>query len=115
MRMPSVKAKRELWSQWVELRYPFDSKWERHLKTRQPHQRPPMGHADELNDLRGMRDRSQAAMFAIFWANANRLAADSLQRGDYAPMHRDVPASKSELDPDSMMLHYEQRELGLGL
>lgn len=120
MKMPLVKASREQWSKWVELHYPFDAKWERHLSIRQPHQRGPLGNAEELNDLRGMRDRAQAVMFAILWAGANRIAADSLQRYDRDPVHRDEPTQRrssamvhGDLNPDSMMPHYEQQNLGL--
>lgn len=80
MRIPELKSPRSQWSEWVESEYPFDPAWERHLQTRQPHQRAGVGSAEELHDLRGIRDRVLCADLAIMWAGANRNSAFEMRR-----------------------------------
>jgi hypothetical protein len=55
------------WSKWVEANYPYDPKWNSWLFRRLPHRRHPQGSKRELDDLRGIQDRSQAADFARLW------------------------------------------------
>jgi hypothetical protein len=53
------------WSQWVEKNYPYDERWRLHLLTRQ--RKPVVGSRAELDDLRGLLDRSMAADMARLW------------------------------------------------
>jgi len=59
------KATSEQWRLWVDAKYPYDSRWRAHLLTRQ--HRPFPGSAEELDDLRGIRDREQASSLAALW------------------------------------------------
>lgn len=55
------------WSEWVEANYPFQERWEKWLGTRQAHRKPIPGSRQELEDLRGVRDRDQTADLARLW------------------------------------------------
>jgi hypothetical protein len=54
---------------WADIHYPFDPKWETILLTRLPEERAAPQSQSELNDLRGLRDRNQAAAMASVWYN----------------------------------------------
>jgi hypothetical protein len=62
------------WFEWVNRRYPFDDAWERHLLTRT--ERPQPCSEEQLDDLRGIVDRSLAAMFAELWFHSVEKVSD---------------------------------------
>ena len=55
------------WALWVHELYPFDPEWEAWIRTRGESERPVFGTPESLDDLRGVRDRGLAAMFAWSW------------------------------------------------
>lgn len=67
---------------WVDQHYPFDPSWETILLRRMPEERATPQTQSELNDLRGIRDREQAALLASIWyrirANTERQRAKDL-------------------------------------
>jgi hypothetical protein len=63
------------WLAWADTHYPFDPKWETILLTRSPEHRATPQSQSELNDLRGLRDRNQAAMMASVWYNIRTKSA----------------------------------------
>jgi hypothetical protein len=53
------------WDAWVDAHYPFDPKWQQHLRCRN---RPPKpGSGEQLNDLRGVPRELGAAYLAQLW------------------------------------------------
>lgn len=81
--IPRMKATDDEWLRWIDREFPFAPGMERWLITRQPHQRGQVGSRRELEDLRGIRDRSMAVMLARLWLNANRSEARAMsESGD---------------------------------
>lgn len=74
---PPQPAPDGMWLDWVDAFYPFDPKWETILIRRQPEERATPQSQSELNDLRGLRDRNQAAMMASVWYNIRKRTAAS--------------------------------------
>ena len=72
------------WFAWVQNHYPFDPRWEHHICHRTERERP--GSAEELNDLRGLRDRHQAAELAQMWfyVNENAVKINAAREADRA-------------------------------
>lgn len=68
------------WLTWADQHYPFDPKWETILLKRLPEDRATPQSQSELNDLRGLRDRTQAAMMASVWYNIRKRCAASRAR-----------------------------------
>lgn len=70
------------WLAWVNRNYPFAEDWERYLCTRT--ERPEPGSDEQLNDLRGVCDRRQAAELAELWffGVENRSDIERSQRSD---------------------------------
>lgn len=79
MLLPKMSQPDSVWLEWVNTEYPYAPGMERWLRTRQPHQRAPVGSRKELDDLRGIRDRSTAVMLARLWVNANRHEASAMR------------------------------------
>lgn len=88
MKIPDRKATQADWLVWVDAEYPYDRRWEIHLRRRQPHERAPVGSPTELRDLHGVRDREQAAMFAALWLAAQLRHGDQVR---YPAEHEGQP------------------------
>ena len=85
MKLPELKDPVEKWHEWLEASYPFTEQWARHLRTRMPDKRAPVGTEKELDDLRGLIDRSQAVDFAQLWVKINPTEAKRIRLGFKAP------------------------------
>lgn len=72
------------WLAWCDRNYPFDPRWERHLLTRT--ERPKPATEQQLNDLRGIADRSMATHLAQLWfygvENRDRIEAEQKRTRD---------------------------------
>lgn len=78
------------WLKWANALYPFDPDWERHLLTRTERPRP--GSEEQLDDLRGLRDRDLAA-------NLAQLLFYSIEHDpEIAKAKRDEAAKETEKD-----------------
>lgn len=65
MRHPEFTAMDSEWVEWVNRRYPFEPKWEKYLLTRDAVERDrSIRDREQLEDIRGLRDRHSAAMLA---------------------------------------------------
>jgi hypothetical protein len=67
MSQPQLPPSDGDWLAWCDTFYPFDPKWETILLVRQPDDRATPQSQSELNDLRGIRSREQAALLASVW------------------------------------------------
>jgi hypothetical protein len=76
MTIPKITDTREKWSEWLESKYPFAPVFEQSLCKRMPYKRAEPGTPQELDDLRGIRDREQAIDFAVMWARLNVTVAN---------------------------------------
>jgi len=55
------------WILWANRHFPFAADWQKWLTTRSESDRPRFGTYESLEDLRGIKDRGQAAMCAWLW------------------------------------------------
>jgi hypothetical protein len=118
MFMPKMREPNEKWLAWIDSEYPFAKGAETFLLTRLPEKRAAAGSRRELNDLRGISDRSLATFLARLWAYRNGDEAISLQTGEPVverqlrniPPMQDYPDNKraasadydtDELNPDN--------------
>ncbi len=91
------------WRRWVDENYPFARDWERHLLTRT--EQPQPASEDQLNDLRGLKDRELAANMAQLWfyltAHATEIAKarrDEAERENEKDRKRLIRVAKLALD-----------------